>query len=90
MNKADFIKKLSKKSKLTQKECKLFLDVLISVVQQSLKNGESISLMGFGKFETRYRKPRRAYNPHTRQAINLPASKVPVFRAGKTLKDAVV
>lgn len=90
MNKSDFIKKLSKKSKLTQKECKLFLDVMISVIEQALKNGESISLMGFGKFETRYRKPRKSYNPHTKQRVLLPATKVPVFKAGKVLKEAVV
>ncbi len=90
MNKSDFIKKLSRKSNLTQKECKLFLDVMITVVGQSLQNGESISLMGFGKFETRNRKPRKSYNPQTKQRVLLPASRVPVFRAGKTLKDAVV
>lgn len=90
MNKSEFIKKLSKKSKYTQKECKEFLDTMISIVQQTLQNGESISLTGFGKFETRYRRPRNNYNPITKKRMILPACRVPVFRAGSTLKDAIL
>ncbi len=89
MNKAQFVKLLSEKSKLSQKDCKTCLEAVTLVVEQSLQRGESVSLVGFGKFDVKYRNSRKLFNPQTRKNITIPATKVPVFKAGKSLKEAI-
>ena len=89
MNKTQFIKEISKESNLTQKDCKLCLDVITSLISKALKDGDNISLVGFGKFEAKKRNARTFFNPKTKKSINMPESVIPSFKAGKSLKDAV-
>lgn len=90
MNKGELIKELSQMSKLTQKDCKACLTALTSLIEKSLQNGRSVNLIGFGKFEVKNRGERISYNPHTKTKVKLAQKKVPTFKAGKLLKDAVV
>lgn len=89
MNKAQFVKELSKKAKLTQKDCANCLNALTDLVSQTLKKGDSVSLIGFGKFEVKHRRARKSYNPQTKRQMLLPANSVPHFKPGKGLKQAV-
>lgn len=89
MNKTQLIENLSKFGGTTKKESKEFLDAFIHVVTKALKKGDSVQIVGFGKFEIKYRKPRKTYNPLTHQMMHLKASSTPSFRAGKSLKVAV-
>ena len=89
MNKTEFIKKLSKKSKLSLKECKNCLEVMSSIISHTLKSGDNISLIGFGKFEAKKRSARKFFNPKTLKSITMPETIVPTFKAGKNLKDAM-
>ena len=89
MNKSELITELSKVSKLTKKDCNACLDALTQVVSKSLSKGENVTLTGFGKFEVKNKKARNSFNPHLRKTVLLPASKLPSFKAGKNLKEAV-
>ncbi len=88
MNKTELVTSLAKKSKLSLKDSKQYLDDLLDVVTKTLKKGDSIQIMGFGKFEVKYRKPRKTYNPITQKMMSLKASCTPTFKAGKALKTA--
>ena len=89
MNKAELIAKISEESKLTKKAAETALDAFVTSVEEALKNGEKVQLVGFGSFETRKRAARKGRNPRTKEEIKIPASKAPVFKAGKALKDLV-
>jgi DNA-binding protein HU-beta len=89
MNKADLISAVAQESGLTKKDSEAAIDALVSVVEESLATGEKVVLVGFGTFETKNRAARNGRNPQTKEAITIPASKAPVFRAGKALKDKV-
>ena len=89
MNKAEFVKEISKQSKLTQKDCNNCLNAITQIIQKSLKRGDNINLVGFGKFEVKHRMARRSFNPQTKKVNMIPASKVPSFKPGKTLKNVV-
>lgn len=89
MNKTEFVKEISKQSKLTQKDCNSCLKAITMIIQNSLKKGEDINLVGFGKFEVKHRMERRGYNPQTKKISIIPASKTPNFKPGKTLKSVV-
>ena len=65
------------------------MSATLDVITDALKNGEKVSLVGFGTFEVRERKERQGRNPQTREPMTIPASKLPAFSAGKALKDAV-
>ncbi|MBS0224734.1 MAG: HU family DNA-binding protein, partial [Proteobacteria bacterium] len=65
------------------------VDAVISVVGSTLKKGDAVTLVGFGTFEVRSRAARQGRNPKTGETINIPAAKVPGFKAGKGLKDAI-
>ena len=86
MNKAELIAKIAEESKLTKKAAETALDAFVTSVEEALKNGEKVQLVGFGTFEVRERKGR---NPQTRAEIKIPASIAPVFKAGKALKELV-
>lgn len=90
MNKMELIKSLSEESKLTQKDCATVLNALTCLVEKTLKKGDNINLVGFGKWEVKKRKSRMSYNPITKKQVNLPESKLPVFKAGKSLKSAIL
>mgnify|MGYP000424872907 FL=1 len=89
MNKAELIAKIAEESKLTKKAAETALDAFVTSVEGALKNGEKVQLVGFGTFEVRQRAARKGRNPQTKAEIKIPASKAPVFKAGKALKDLV-
>ncbi len=89
MNKAELIAKIAEESKLTKKAAETALDAFVTSVEEALKDGEKVQLVGFGTFEVRQRAARKGRNPQTKAEIKIPASKAPVFKAGKALKDLV-
>ena len=89
MNKTDLINAVSESANLTKKEAGLAVDAVFESIQKSLSNGDKVQLIGFGNFEVRERAARKGRNPQPGKEIDIPASKVPAFKAGKALKDAV-
>ena len=88
MLKKDLIDKIAATG-LTKKQAGDALDATLEGIEESLKRGDPVLLTGFGKFEVRTRAARTGINPKTLEKINLPATKVPAFKAGKALKSAV-
>ena len=89
MNKAELINATAEKAGLSKKDTEAAIAAVISVMTDALAEGEKIQLVGFGAFEVKARAERIGRNPKTKEQIKIPASKVPVFKAGKALKDAV-
>ena len=89
MNKADLIAKIADEAELSKKSAEAALNAFVGAVEGALKKGEKVQLVGFGSFEVRKRAARKGRNPQTKEEIKIPASKAPVFRAGKALKDLV-
>ncbi|MEO9214703.1 MAG: HU family DNA-binding protein [Rhodanobacter sp.] len=89
MNKTDLINAIAEKAELTKADAGRALEAYLEAVQRSLKKGEDVSVVGFGTFTVRKRAARTGRNPRTNEAIKIKASKVPAFKAGKTLKDAL-
>lgn len=89
MTKAEFIARVSKRVKLSKAQTGKMLDVALNEVEGLLKKGDSISFTGFGTFTVAKRRARRGRHPRTGNPMNIPASRVPRFRAGKFLKRAV-
>ena len=89
MNKAELITSMAEKSQLTKKDAESALKAFIDSVQEAWENGDKVQLIGFGTFETRERAAREGRNPRTKETITIPASTVPVFKAGKEFKDRV-
>ncbi len=89
MNKAELVQNVAEKTGLTKKESEKAVIAVFDSIQAALKAGEKVQLVGFGTFETRGRGARTGRNPRSGETIQIPASKVPAFKAGKTLKDAV-
>ena len=89
MNKSELISVMAEKSSLTKKDCEAALDAFTAAVGDALKGGDKIQLVGFGTFEVRERAARTGLNPQTKETIEIPASKAPAFKPGKTLKDAI-
>lgn len=89
MNKSDLIAAMAAKTGKTKKESEEALEAFVASVTESLKKGDKVQLVGFGSFEVRKRAARKGRNPQTKEEIKIPASKAPVFKAGKALKDLV-
>jgi len=89
MNKSDLINSVAEKSELTKKDATKAVDAVLETIMDTLKDGEKVQLIGFGTFEVRDRAARKGRNPQTGAEIQIPASKVPAFKAGKALKDIV-
>lgn len=90
MNKAELVASMAEKSGLTKKDAEAALNAFMKSVEESLVRGEKVQLVGFGTFDVRQRKARQGRNPRNpEQIIEIPASKAPVFKAGKALKDMV-
>lgn len=89
MNKAEFIRELSKKSKLTQKDCANCLNAITELVTKTLKKGDNVTLVGFGKFQVKHRNARKTFNPQTKRQMLLPANRVPHFKPGKSFKEVI-
>ena len=86
-NKADLIDGVASKSGLTKKDATAAVEALFEVVTETLADGERVQVIGFGSFEVRDRAARKGRNPQTGEEIEIPATKVPAFKAGKGLKD---
>mgnify|MGYP003298357267 CR=1 FL=1 len=90
MTKADLVEKIYATSGLeTKVKSEKALDAMISAITECLASGDSITLMGFGSFEVKDREARIGRNPHTKEAIDIPATRVPTFKPSKALKDNV-
>ena len=89
MNKSDLIDAIAGKSGLTKADAGRALDGFIQSVEDALKNGDSVALVGFGTFEVKERAERKGRNPQTGEEITIKSAKIPSFKAGKSLKDAV-
>ena len=89
MNKTELIAAMSEEAGLTKKDAEKALDAFIHIVGESLAAGDKVQLVGFGTFEVRERAARTGINPRTKQTIEISASKNPVFKAGKALKDSI-
>lgn len=89
MNKADLVTKVAEKSDLTKKDAEKAISAFVDSVAEALSQGDKVQLVGFGTFEVRERAERKGRNPQTREEITIPASKAPVFKAGKALKDMI-
>ena len=89
MNKSDLIAAIAAKTGETKKDAEATVNAFIDVVTESLAKGEKVQLVGFGSFEVRKRAARKGRNPQPKEEIKIPASKAPVFKAGKALKDLV-
>ena len=89
MNKSELISSMAEKSKLTKKDTETILNAFIESIEETLEKKEKVQLIGFGTFEPRNRAARIGRNPRTKEEISILASTVPVFKAGKALKDIV-
>ena len=89
MNKAELIAAIAAKTGETKKSAEEAVNAFVSVVTEALAKGEKVQLVAFGSFEVRKRAARKGRNPQTKEEIKIPASKAPVFKAGKALKDVV-
>ncbi len=89
MNKAELIEAVSKVTEMTKADTERAIDAVIDVVSKNIKKKDGVKLVGFGTFAVSSRKARVGRNPQTGEEIQIPARKVPVFRPGKELKDAV-
>ncbi|SHJ08433.1 HU family DNA-binding protein [Lutispora thermophila] len=89
MNKAELIASMAEKCELTKKDTEKALKAFMDTVQEALEKGDKVQLVGFGTFEVKERAARIGRNPRTKEEIKIPASKAPVFKPGKDLKDSV-
>ena len=89
MNKAELVAAVAAKTGATKKAAEESVNAFVDVFTNTLVEGEKVQLVGFGSFEVRKRAARKGRNPQTKEEIKIPASKSPVFKAGKALKDLV-
>ncbi len=89
MSRDELVKKIASDAGISQKVAGLALVAVLDGITQTLKKGGKVSLVGFGSFSVAQRKARKGINPKTKAPLKIPARKVPVFKAGKKLKDAV-
>ena len=89
MNKTELIAAVAEKTGLSKKDSDAAVNAVLNTIAETLKANEKVQLVGFGSFEVKKRAARTGRNPKTKEAIEIPASSVPVFKAGKALKDAV-
>ena len=89
MNKTELIAAVAEKAGLTKKDAERIVNATFETVAETLKKGDKVSVSGFGIFEVKTREARIGRNPRTKEEIKIPATKLPAFKASKTLKDAV-
>lgn len=89
LNKADLVGQIASKTGMTKKDTEPIVSALLDTIQAALKDGEKVQLVGFGTFEVRDRAARKGRNPQTGKDIEIPASRIPAFKPGKVLKDAI-
>lgn len=89
MNKAELINAAAEKAGLSKKDTERAINAAVDTITATLAEGDKVQLVGFGAFEVKSRAARIGRNPKTKQSIQIPASKAPIFKPGKALKDAV-
>ena len=89
MNKTELISTVAEKTALSKKDCETVVNAALDAMTATLAEGEEIRLVGFGTFEVKRREARMGRTPKTKEAIPIPASKVPAFKPGKALKEAI-
>lgn len=89
ISKADLVKTVAAEAGVSAKDAKTIIDAFLTVTETHLSQGDTVQITGFGNFEVRERKAREGVRPGTTEKIQIPASKYPAFKAGKTLKDSV-
>ena len=89
MNKSELIAAVAEKASLSKKDSEAAVNATLEAITAALQDGDKVQLVGFGSFEVKKRAARTGRNPRTKEAVDIPASQVPVFKAGKALKDAV-
>ena len=89
MNKAELINAVAEKADVSKKDAEAVISATLETITAALKEGDKVQLVGFGSFEVKKRAARMGRNPKTKESIAIPASVVPVFKAGKALKDSV-
>lgn len=89
MNKTELVASVAEKAGMTKKDAEKAVNALFESIEEVLAKSDKVQLIGFGTFETRERAARKGRNPQTGKEIDIPASKTPVFKAGKGLKDAI-
>ncbi|UII54644.1 HU family DNA-binding protein [Cytobacillus spongiae] len=89
MNKTELINAVAEASEISKKDATKAVDAVFETILNALKDGDKVQLIGFGNFEVRERAARKGRNPQTGEEIEISASKVPAFKPGKALKDAV-
>ena len=89
MNKSELVESMAHKTGLTKKDSEAALNAFVESVTEAFKKNDKVQLVGFGTFQIRNRAARKGRNPQTKEEIRIPASKAPVFKAGKALKDTV-
>ncbi len=89
MNKSEMVAAIAERTNLSKKDAEKALVAFIEETTNALKNGEKVQLVGFGSFEVKTRAARKGRNPQTKAVITIPASKAPVFKAGKSFKDEI-
>jgi DNA-binding protein HU-beta len=89
MTKTELINAVAEKSSMTKKDSDAAVSAMLEAITEALTNGESVALVGFGTFEVRTRAARQGVNPRTKESMLIPESKLPAFKAGKALKEAV-
>lgn len=89
MNKAELIASVAEKSTMTKKAASEAVEAVFATISETLAKEEKVTIVGFGTFEVRDRKERKGVNPATKEEIMIPATKVPAFRPGKSLREAV-
>ncbi|WP_227763994.1 HU family DNA-binding protein [Zhaonella formicivorans] len=89
MNKTDLVSSVAEKAEFTKKDAEKAVNAIFASIEEALAKGDKVQLVGFGTFEVRERASRTGRNPKTGEEISIPATKVPAFKPGKALKDAV-
>ena len=89
MTKADLINAVAAKTEVSKKETEAVITATLDAITAAMQQGDKVQLVGFGSFEVKKRAERIGRNPKTKEEIKIPASKIPAFKAGKALKDAV-
>ena len=89
MNKVELIAQIAEKSGLSKKDAEKALAATVDAITEAVSTGDKVQLVGFGSFEVKKKAAHMGRNPKTKEAIEIPATRVPVFKAGRALKDAV-
>lgn len=89
MNKTELIAATARAAGITQKDSERVLNIMLRIMTETLAQGEKVQLSGFGTFDTRYREAYTARNLRTREVVEVPAAKVPTFKAGTALREAM-